>query len=156
MAMGGRVHVPPPLFKYVTRSAPAVGPRVASFTVNFPAGYNVTYAWDARTRSWDRTIFGRPDVEATGQRMSPANVVVMGVTYAGGVGVEGSAAVLTGTGPVMVFTNGRLQRGHWSRSRINKVTAYRSASGRDIRLRPGQTFVELEARGESVTIRAAR
>jgi len=155
MAMGGRVHVPPPLFKYALRSAPAVGPRVASFTVNLPAGYAATYAWDGRSHSWDRSIFGRPDVEATGQRMSPTNVVVMNVTYAGGVGVEGSAAVLTGTGPVLVFTNGRLQRGHWSRSRLNKVTAYRSASGRDIKLRPGQTFVELEARGESVTIHPA-
>ena len=155
MAMGGRVHVPPPLFKYVPRLTKGIGPKVASFSVNFPAGFAVTYTWDGRTHSWDRSIFGRPDVEATGQRMSPPTVVVMSVTYAGGVGVEGSAAVLTGTGPVMIFTGGRLQRGHWSRSRMNKVTAYRSASGRDIKLRPGQTFVELQAKGESVTIHAA-
>ena len=155
MAMG-RVHIPPALFKYADHNAKALGPKVASFTVNFPAGYAVTYAWDTKTHSWDRSIFGHPDVEATGQRMTPTNVVVMGVTYAGGVGVEGSQAILTGTGPVMVFTNGRLQRGYWSRSHLKYVTAYRSSSGRDIRLRPGQTFVELEARGETVTINPVR
>ena len=155
MAMG-RVHIPPPLFKYAAHNAKALGPKVASFTVNFLAGYQVTYSWDARTHSWDRSIFGHPDVEATGQRMSPTNVIVMSVTYAGGVGVEGSQAVLTGTGPVMVFTNGRLQRGYWSRSHLKFVTAYRSRSGHDIRLRPGQTLVELEARGESVSIQPAR
>ena len=151
MAMGGPVHVPPALFTYVARSAPPRGAPVGSFTVNFEAGYATSYRWNATTKSWDRSIFGAPDVTATGQRVSPTNVVVMSVNYKGGVGVEGSEAVLTGTGPVEVFSDGRVQKGHWFRSTINKVTAYRSNSGQVIALRPGQTLVELLATGWTVS-----
>ncbi len=151
MALGGKVHPPRALFTYVARSAPPVGAPVAIFTVNFLAGYATTYEWNGITRSWVRLIFGRPDVTATGVQVSPTNVIVMSVDYIGGVGVEGSEAKLTGSGPVEVFSAGRVQKGRWFRSGVAKVTAYRSPTGKVIALRPGQTFVELLATGETVS-----
>jgi hypothetical protein len=156
MAKGVKVHVPPPLFTYIPRSSRAFGAPVGSFTVNFLAGYATNYQWNGRTRSWDRSIFAYPDVTADHVRVSPTNVIVMSVNYKGGVGVEGSEAVLTGSGFVEVFSAGRLQKGHWFRSRIGKVTAYRSASGKVIALRPGQTWVELLANGETVSVVAPK
>jgi hypothetical protein len=156
MAMGGKVHVPRPLFTYIPRSSRANGAPVGSFTVNFLAGYATSYQWNGRSRSWDRSIFGYPDVTADHVRVSPTNVVVMSVNYKGGVGVEGSEAVLTGSGPVEVFSAGRLQKGRWFRSRIGMATAYRSASGKVIALRPGQTWVELLATGETVSVFAPK
>lgn len=152
MAMGGRVRVPRPLFTYVPASSPPIGAPVAWFNVNFLAGYATEFQWNGRTHSWPRLIFGRADVSAAGIQLAPANVIVMSVNYKGGVGVEGSEARLTGTGPVMVFSDGRLQRGHWFRSSIAKTTAYRTDSGQVIALRPGQTWVELLAIGETVSV----
>jgi hypothetical protein len=156
MKMGGKVHTPPALFSYISRSKPAIGAPVGSFTVNFAAGYAVAYQWDATTHRWLRSIFGAPDLEANGVRVTPANVVVMSVNYIGGVGVEGSYAQLVGSGPVEIFSDGRLQGGKWFRSKIRLKTAYRTAAGKVIDLRPGQTFVELLATGETVSVSAPK
>jgi hypothetical protein len=156
MKMGGKVHTPPPLFSYISRAKPAVGARVGSFTVNFESGYAVSYQWDATIHRWLRSIFGAPDLEANGVRVTPANVVVMSVNYIGGVGVEGSYAQMVGSGPVQIFSDGRLQKGKWFRSKIRLKTAYRTSSGKTINLRPGQTFVELLATGETVSVSAPK
>jgi hypothetical protein len=154
MKEGGKVHTPPALFTYVAQSAPAVGAPVGSFTVNFEAGFATSYQWDGKTHDWLRSIFGAPDVTATGVRVAPTNVIVMSVKYNGGVGVEGSYAQLVGSGPVEIFSDGRLQKGSWFRRNIHLRTAYRSASGKTIKLRPGQTWVELLAVGETVSVYA--
>jgi hypothetical protein len=63
---------------------------------------------------------------------------------------------MVGSGPVEIFSDGRLQKGKWFRSKIRLKTAYRSASGNVINLRPGQTFVELLATGETVSVSAPK
>ena len=128
------------------------GPKVSSFTVNFESGYAATYDWDAKTKSWDRSIFGAPDVTATGQRLSPTNVIVMTVNYVGGVGVIDSYAQLIGTGPVEVFSDGRVEHGTWSRANLRHRAIYKNLEGKIINLTPGQTWVELLAMGEGVSI----
>ena len=154
MKEGGKVHTPPALFSYVPRKAPPVGAPADSFTVNFESGFATSYQWDAKTHDWLRSIFGAPDVTATGVRVAPTNVIVMSVKYYGGVGVEGSYAQMVGSGPVEIFSDGRLQKGTWFRRNIRLKTAYRSASGKVIALRPGQTWVELLATGETVSVYA--
>ena len=154
MKEGGKVHTPPALFTYVAQKAPPVGAPVGSFTVNFGSGFATSYQWDATTHDWLRSIFGAPDATATGVRVAPTNVIVMSVKYYGGVGVEGSYAQMVGSGPVEIFSDGRLQKGEWFRRNIHLKTAYRSASGQVIALRPGQTWVELLASGETVSVYA--
>lgn len=156
MKEGGKVYSPPALFTYVSMNAAPVGAPVGYFTVNFEAGFAVSYQWDGKAHDWLRSIFGAPDVTATGVRVAPTNVIVMDVKYIGGVGVEGSYAQLVGSGPVEVFSDGRLQRGLWHRSSIRRTTAYRTRSGKVIALRPGQTWVELLATGETVSAYAHR
>ncbi len=156
MAMGPKPYVPPPLFSYAPAQAPATGIRVGSFVVNFPAGYAVTYQWDRTTHSWVRSIFGRPDFTADHVRLSPTNIVVMQVNYLGGLGRIGAEAQLVGTGPAEIFSDGRLQRGHWFRSRLGQRSAYRDLAGHTIELRPGQTWVELLDVSENVSVFAPK
>ena len=152
MTKGGVPKPPPALFTYRTSREPARGARVNSFTVGFAAGYATSYIWDGKTRSWDRSIFGVPDVTAGAVRLSPKNVIVMNVLYRGGVGVLGSYAQLTGSGPVEIFTGGRVQRGTWSRRNLRKPIVYKVASGAVIGLTPGQTWVDLLDTSEHAVI----
>ncbi len=152
MKKGGRPTPPPALFRYVTGSGPMPGERVRSFVVGFAAGYATSYAWDPKTASWDRSIFGYPDVTASGTRLSPKNVIVMTVHYLGGLGVIGAEAQLTGSGQVDVFSGGTVQRGTWSRSNLRRPILYRVANGRVIALKPGQTWVALLDASEHVSI----
>ncbi len=152
MHRGGHPRPPRPLFVY--GPGPGVRLRPArAMTVGFPSGYAVTYAWDQRTGSWDRSIFGAPDRDATGRRVSPTNVIVMWVRYLGGVGVEGAEARLTGSGTAEVFTRHGAVMAEWTRSSLGVPVHYRSrTTGATIRLAPGQTFVELAAVGETVSV----
>lgn len=152
MNKDGKPRPPPPLFTYLSSGERFGGPKVSSFTVNFESGYAATYNWDARTKSWDRSIFGAPDVTATGQRLSPTNVVVMTVNYVGGVGVIDSYAQLVGKGPVEVFSDGRVEHGSWSRPNLRHRAIYTNLEGKTINLTPGQTWVELLSTGMGVSI----
>src|ERR1700727_1760958 len=118
MKKDGLPRPPPPLFTYRSSSQKFEGPLVKAFTVGFESGYAATYDWDTTTKSWDRSIFGAPDITAEGVRESPKNVIVMTVNYVGGVGVIDSYAELLGTGPVEVFSQGRIERGTWSRANL--------------------------------------
>lgn len=150
---GGTPIPPPKLFSYRTPAQQVVGAKVARFVVPFPSMYPVTWTWDAATSSWDRTLFGQPDVTGTGVRESPKNVVVMSVNYVNGIGTEASYANLQGSGPVAVFTDGREVQGTWTRgaSKADVVT-YQTARGKAIALTPGQTWVELLNDGVALSV----
>ncbi|HEY5110867.1 MAG TPA: DUF3048 domain-containing protein [Acidimicrobiales bacterium] len=143
-AFKGTPTPPPALFSYRAATTKPVGPTVASFVVPFPSIYQVTWTWDPTTQSWDRTLFGAPDVTGTGVRESPKNVVVMYVNYVNGIGTENSYANLQGSGPVTIFTAGRKVVGTWSRgASMSDVIQYKSLKGKTLVLTPGQTWVEL-------------
>lgn len=151
-AFGGTPTPPPPLFTYLTAKEKVKGSTVASFTVNFPSIYPVTWTWDAKTQSWDRTIFGAPDITGTGVRLSPKNVVVMWINYEGGVGTMNSVGDLYGTGQAEVFQDGKEIVGTWSRSSKTSPAVYKTLKGKVIPMTPGQTWVELPVVGEAVTV----
>jgi hypothetical protein len=140
---GGTPIPPPPLFRYRTPGAKVGGTPAAAFVVGFAAGYAVTWTWDAKSGTWLRSKFGLPDTTATGVRLAPKNVIVMFVQYLGGAGVEQSEAQLDGTGNALVFTDGKEIEGTWSRPDHSKPAQFRNLKGGEIRLTPGQTWVEL-------------
>lgn len=140
------------LFSYLTPGQLPSGPKVRSFVVGFAAGYAVTYTWNAKTGSWDRSLFGHLDVTTNGVVISPKNVLVMSVNYVGGAGVIDSYAQLVGSGPVELFTGGHLERGSWFRHHLHQATTYVTAQGHRLRLTPGSTWVELLDTSEHVLV----
>jgi hypothetical protein len=152
MAKDGKPRPPPALFTYLSSGEKFRGPKVKSFVVNFTGGYAASYAWDSKSKSWDRSLFGAPDVTAGGVRVSPTNVIVMSVNYVGGVGVIDSYAQLIGSGHVEVFSGGRVEHGTWSRPNLRHRAIYKNLQGKIINLNPGQTWVELLSVGEGVSI----
>jgi Protein of unknown function (DUF3048) N-terminal domain/Protein of unknown function (DUF3048) C-terminal domain len=152
-AFKGSPTPPPALFQYRASGAQVTGAPVSSFVVPFPSIYPVTWTWDTSTLSWDRTLFGEPDITGTGQRESPQNVIVMYVNYVNGIGTESSYADLQGSGSADVFTDGKEITGTWSRgSSMADIIQYQNAAGKTILLTPGQTWVELLDVGATLTV----
>ncbi|HQU00269.1 MAG TPA: DUF3048 domain-containing protein [Acidimicrobiales bacterium] len=151
---------PPALFQYRSLHGITQGTRasaVSQFVVPFPSIYPVTWTWNPTSASWDRTLFGQPDLTGTGVRESPKNVIVMFVNYVNGIGTMSSYANLQGSGTADVFTNGEEVTGTWSRgSSPGDVVAYRDAKGQPILLTPGQTWVELLNTGTTLSITKAK
>jgi len=144
---------PPKLFSCRDMTKKVVGATVARFVVPFPSIYPVTWTWNGTTSSWDRTLFGQPDVTGTGVRESPKNVVVMWVNYVNGIGTEASYANLQGSGQAAFFIDGKEVHGTWSRgaSKADVVT-YQTLDGKAVGMTPGQTWVELLNDGVPLTV----
>jgi hypothetical protein len=156
--------VPPlALFTYRAAHAAVAGTPATSVRVGFlgagsayrgSPSFAVTWNWDAASGTWKRSIFGSPENVASGAQLAPKNVVVMFVPYTGGDPRDaniGAEAQLTGHGTAVVFTAGMEILGTWSRPDKAKPAQLLDATGKQIALTPGQTWVELPDIGYSLT-----
>jgi hypothetical protein len=148
---------PGPLFGYRAAGAAAAGAGAAADThlgITFPGsvGPTVTWDWDPASQSWRRGQAGVTDLDAAGQQIAAANVVVQFVPYHN-TGLIDPAhnpvpeAALIGQGDAAVFTGATIIRGHWSKPSPTAVTSYTDAAGQPILLAPGRTWIELPPLG---------
>jgi hypothetical protein len=145
---------PPPLFAYRKAGAPVSGGPVSSVRVGFLAGLAVDWTWDAPSSTWKRAVFSSPET-ASGVPLAPKNVVVMTVSYVGGdIHGYGAEAQLIGQGKLQVFTGGKVINGTWKRPDRAKPAQLLDAKGAEIKLAPGQTWVELPDASYTVTVTA--
>jgi len=142
-AKGGQPVPPPPLFTYRKPGATVAGESVASASIGFARGYDVTYTWDAASGSWLRSSAAGPFKARSGAQIAPANVVVLKVVYGGGLGEVGAEAQLVGQGEVTVLTGGTATTGTWSRPDRAAPIQLHDRAGAPIALTPGSTWVEL-------------
>lgn len=142
---------PGPLFTYRAKDAAvtsASAEAAEGVNISYGGSSNTTINWALDPNGWARTQSGKPHVDDTGARVTPANVIVQFVEYrsSGYVDVTGSPspeAVLVGEGEVWVFSGAKLVRGRWSRPNPESVTTMTDAAGQPITLAIGRTWVEL-------------
>jgi len=152
----GEPKPPPPLFAYRTAKTPVAGAPVSSVRVGFISPFAVTWTWDAPSGTWKRSLYSSPET-ASGIPLAPKNVIVMTVSYVGGDprdGNIGAEATLVGSGKLQVFTGGKVVTGTWTRSDRAKPAKLLDAAGAEIKLAPGQTWVELPDASYPVTVTA--
>ena len=61
-------------------------------------------------------------------------------------------ALTVGSGKMLVFTDGRVIGGTWSRPTADKPTTYTADDGTPILLSPGRTWVELPRIGSPISV----
>ncbi len=140
---------PQPIFRY-SSSLPAGSKPASSITLNFSAGTDVLWKWQASSGTWLHTYAGAPDVDAaTNQPVTAANVVVQIVHYSYGPYPESPGSTgdveskTTGTGAGYVFRGGRAIAVTWHRKDLSAPTTFTTSSGQPVGLAPGKTWVEL-------------
>jgi hypothetical protein len=154
---------PPPLFSYRPSGAapdPAPGARsVSKVQAQWKASKETmaVWDWDAVVGGWRRTQNGEAHVDAGGRQMAPPNVVIQFVPYrdTGLVDSSGTSvpeAEVVGKGEGWVLTGGILIPVTWSKPDAGTVTRYVDGNGTQVRLAPGQTWVELVPPGQGTVI----
>jgi hypothetical protein len=148
--------VPPPaLFAYRGGGTPAAGSEAAAAVDVTMAATRVQWRWDAPSGRWMRSQDGEAQIDAAGRTIDAENVVDQFVEYrrssADPISPE---AVTVGEGDVWVFTGGGVIAGRWSRPDPARPAELTDASGREIRLAPGRTWVELARAGDATRISA--
>jgi len=141
---------PQPLFTYSSKTPK--GTPVSTVTVDFSGTSDVTWKYNPATADFLRYYNGTtPDMLSDGVQNSAANVIVQYVQISYGPWLENSEGGLevqadlypNASGVADVFRGGTEITGTWSRSSLGSPTQFLTASGAQIPLQPGQTWVEL-------------
>jgi hypothetical protein len=143
---------PKPIFQYLRRGErPGPGAKpVHGIALRFGGAEVSRFTWDPAAQIWRRSQNGTPHMAAEGLQIGPRNVVVAEIHYdlSGQLGRSVPHAIVTGSGPAVVLTQGQAIRGSWVRPSLLHRLKFVAADGRtEIKLTPGQTFIELPSRG---------
>jgi hypothetical protein len=143
---------PKPIFQYLRRGErPGPGARpVHGVALRFGGSEISRFTWDPTAQIWRRSQNGTPHMVAEGVQIGPRNVVVAEIGYdlSGQRGRSVPHAAVTGSGPGIVLTQGQAITGTWVRPSLRHRLKFLAADGRtEIKLTPGQTFIELPSRG---------
>jgi hypothetical protein len=131
-------------------TAVSAGRVVTSVNVPYASG-TVTWAYDTITGLWERSIRGVPHTDAeTGKTLADANVMVVYVPHVYTSIVEdvgGSRSIqiqLWGQGQLKVYRDGHVIDGTWQRN-DDELYSFdlRDENGKQIALKPGNTWIEL-------------
>lgn len=138
---------PAPVFTYSPR--PPAGAVVAR-TVHLPfsGSSDVYWKWNGKKKAWLRSHGTVPHTLSDGSQVQATNVVVQVVRtvltdITDANGMPSPEVIATGTGKAYVFRNGKVIVGTWSRPSLSDITVFRDATGTEIPLAPGNTWVEL-------------
>ncbi|MCX6510565.1 MAG: DUF3048 domain-containing protein [Actinobacteria bacterium] len=135
------------------------GALTPGFTLDF-GGVVVDYVWNPATKGWSRLqVDGShpraksPTLDTAGVQVSPANVIVQFIDYGQSPSDSRSPMAITvGSGKVLIFTDGRVIAGTWSRPTADKPAVYTANDGTPILLTPGRTWVELPRIGSGLSV----
>jgi Protein of unknown function (DUF3048) N-terminal domain/Protein of unknown function (DUF3048) C-terminal domain len=148
---------PPPQFEYrdATIGLPDSAQPAAGLVVRFPSA-TAEWAWDASVEGWVRTQNGTEHVDAQGERVTAANVLVAEVrkVATGSVDTAGSTVFeqqFLGSGRGWVFTDGQVVEATWTKPSIRSVATWTTPDGIPVALTPGTTWIEL-APVDSLTV----
>jgi hypothetical protein len=144
---------PPPHFEYRNAEVGLLATAVpaSTLTVSFPS-VTATWDWDAAAAGWARTQGSSEHVDAQGERVIAANVLVAEVrdVATGSVDTAGSTVFeqqFLGSGRGWVFTDGHVGEVTWTKPSIRSVATWTTADGVPVALVPGITWIELAREG---------
>lgn len=140
---------------YSFGAVPAGGKPAKAFTVVYP-GARVSGEWSSKGDRWLLSMDGRADIAAEGGRLGPTTFIVQfsKVTGSNYYDVNGAQTPLTetvGKGKALIFRDGKVFKGRWSRPKAAKPTAY-TIKGQQAVLAPGQVWVALLGKGRPVAV----
>lgn len=138
-------------------AAPAKTPTAGNINLTLSGPlYNAQYTYMASTNSYNRSEGGAPQIDAnTNQQIAPTVVIAMVVPESQGAldatGAYYSNYNVIGSGVAYVFQDGTLTTGTWSKTASNAQLTFTDASGKTIKLDPGQTWLTAVTSTSDVT-----
>jgi Protein of unknown function (DUF3048) N-terminal domain/Protein of unknown function (DUF3048) C-terminal domain len=121
--------------------------KASTITLNFGGASTITYEWNGS--AWDRFQDGEPFVAETGAQIAPTNVLVEvhRVKASEVVDVAGTPSIEivdeTGSGRAVLFRDGRIIRGRWTRDSVDDAVVFETKAGDEMVLAPGSIWIEL-------------
>ncbi len=136
--------------------SPSPTPNAASINLAISgADYNVTYAYDAASNSYNRSEGGVPHtvVNAAGQttQLSPKVVVALVMQYGLEADNHHSQYNVVGSGQAYVFQDGTVTPATWSKTSAQAALTLTGSDNQPVKLNAGQTWFTALANASLVT-----
>ncbi|WP_350349308.1 DUF3048 domain-containing protein [Agromyces sp. G08B096] len=147
-AVGRHTELGPPPVQFAYGSTDPLAPLGAAATPTsridavFSESRFPSWEWDASAGVWLRLQEGRPDTDASGDRVRATNVVTLRVAIDWSYG-DVPRTVLGGAGEAWVSVAGRTAHGSWSKASQEAPIVLSADDGSPLRLAPGTTWIEL-------------
>ncbi len=141
-------------FAFLGKDEQSAGDAATYINVDYGAS-NCEYTYDAEKNLYFRTIDGEPYVDhETGEQIAVSNVLVQEVRSKvldnkGRLEIDMCAG-----GDAMVFTNGKVVKGTWSRADLDSRTVFVDAEGNELKLSVGSSWVQVADQDTSVKYKA--
>lgn len=104
--------------------------------------YNVHYAYDAASNSYQRSMAGAPHLDANGSvQISPKVVIGLVMPYAIQADGKHSEYGTTGSGAAYIFQDGTVTIGQWNKADQKASMNFTDAAGKPLPLNAGQTWL---------------
>lgn len=136
-----------------SNNAPDATDIKLSFWNNQP-DYDVEWKYDSVSNSYKRFNGGVPHVDAEFDKpqLSPKNVVIMFAQEKGPLDSEKHMFYqVIGTGKAIVFQNGTVIQGTWSKASGLDREVFSDTTGSEIKLVRGQTWIEIVPAGNTIS-----
>ncbi len=140
------------------RSSKETTVAVTSVTVPFATDNKVTWAYSTASKTYARSINGKPHKDkVSGKQYTARNVVVMWakVSTRSHVDAAGTAAleiVLEGTGRATVFRDGQRFDGTWTAD-VSNPPVFKAENGSTIKFAPGNTWFQVIANEQNISFK---
>ncbi len=151
---------PEPIFEYRAEAEPlpAGAEPVPGVEIRYLGGTVAHFVWDGEAAGWARWQDGTPHVDLPRHldgtlnpavdpvQVAPANVLVLQTRYTSSAHCNYCPEAITVDpegGAALLFTDGHLVRGRWSRPSAAQPWQVTDNDGNPMRLAPGQTFIVL-------------
>ncbi len=152
-ALSARVGAEPvdaqPKWKFADDAPLEQRPAGARIALSYQYG-SFAYRYQRATNTWRRYLGGKLQRDrANNQVVAPKNVIIMVVRFSLlGAGNKGRLeAGSIGTGKAWIATNGTTIKGTWKKNSVAGPTRFYDASGKQVVLTRGQTFVQVVPSG---------
>jgi hypothetical protein len=136
--------------------------RPVGGTIAFAYPQNaIKYNYDRKTNTYLRSVSveGKQVDAGTKLRIAPKNVVVMWMSFAplnDGSHKHRLEAQYIGSGKAWIFTNGKMVKGTWKKTKLTGPTLFYGPDKKPVTLSVGQTFVNVVPLGTVVTVKAGK
>ncbi|MDD5986508.1 MAG: DUF3048 domain-containing protein [Eubacteriales bacterium] len=130
-------------FKWYGRNDKVQGRKALEVHVNYPVTAN-TYKYDAEKKLYARYVAGEvsTDLSNSDAKITCANILVQEVSS--GMYDEKRLDIdMTQGGRAYLFTAGKVRKGTWSRDSLDGRTVFKDSDGREFRMTPGTTWIQV-------------
>lgn len=134
---------------------PTINPTHPTISVTYSsAAYNVEWKYTESCDCYARFMGGAPHIDAnTNQQINAKNVIVEFVSTSYGTQADGDPMTimqLVGTGKALLFEDGGMVQGTWSKSSDAAQTQYLDSNGKPMQLNRGNTWIDVVPTTNSV------